>query len=260
MSDDKHGRGAIPTAAEATGTPVDSPITGLPPSVFRDGEVLTFQYRTDPAAVARLLPAPLQPVNDVVQIQISRWGDCPGTGKDFHECNVMVAARFEGPHGTIEASYSPYFWVESDRAMAGGREFHGQPKRIAQVRLRSAGDMHVGEVFHHGISIFTGTMLYKARPSEFSRVRELVDPVSNINLKIINHIDLRPAIKQLTIRDLTEVKVSDCYEGECTAEIHPAATAPLYRLPVVGFLTGFYWRTEFRLVGGRILHDYLSDG
>jgi acetoacetate decarboxylase len=259
VRDDERTYGPILNAAEATGTPLDSPITGLPPSVFRDGEVMTFQYRTHPAAIARLLPEPLQPVNDVVQVQISRWGDCPGIGKNLHECNVMVSARFEGSGGTIVASYSPYFWVESDRAMAGGREFHGQPKRIADVQLRCAGDMHVGQVFHHGICIFTGTMQYKTKPSEFFRVRELVDPVSNINLKILNHIDLRPAIKQLTIRDLTDIQVSDCYEGQCTAEIHPAATAPLYRLPVVSFLNGFYWRTEFRLVGGRILHDYLSD-
>jgi len=37
----------------------------------------------------------------------------------------------------------------------------------------------------------------------------------------------------------------------------PAATAPLYRLPVRGFLEGYYWRCDFTLVGGTILHDYL---
>ncbi len=177
----------IPAPEDAVGTPIDSPATGLPPSYFRDGEVLTFQYATELSAIRALLPEPLEPVNDVVQVQVSRWGDVPGVGRDIHECNVMVAARYQGDGGPVEGSYSPYFWVESDRAMAGGREFHGQPKRIAEI-------------------------------------------------------------------------IVECYEGPCTVEIRPTATAPLYRLPARLFLEGFYWRADFRMVGGRILHDYLTGG
>jgi acetoacetate decarboxylase len=249
----------IPAAADAVGTPLDSPVTGLPPASFRDGEVLTFQYATEPSAIRALLPEPLEPLNDVVQVQVSRWGDVPGMGRDVHECNVMVAARYQGDEGTVEGSYSPYFWVESDRAMAGGREFHGQPKRIAEVIVETAGDLHVGRVRHNGFDIFTGTMQYKAAPSSLERLRSRVDLITNINLKVINHIDSRPAIRQLTTRDLTDVDLHECYEGPCTVEIRPTATAPLYRLPVRTFLEGFYWRADFRLVGGRILHDYLRE-
>jgi acetoacetate decarboxylase len=249
----------IPDPADATGTPIDSPLTGLPPSRFRDGEVVTFQYATDPEAIRALLPAPLEPVNDTVQVQVARWGDVPGMGRDVHECNVMVAARYHGPDGTTLGAYSPYFWVESDRAMAGGREFHGQPKRIAEVTLQVIGDLHVGRVRHNGIDIFTGTMRYKASPSTAARLRSRVDPVTNINFKVINHVDGRPAIRQLTARDLTGLTVRECYEGPCTAEIRPSATAPLYRLPALTFLEGFYWRCDFTLTGGRILHDYLGE-
>src|SRR5258708_29826324 len=99
----------------------------------------------------------------------------------------MVSARFEGSHRTIVASYSPYFWVESDRAMAGGREFHGQPKRIAEVTLETAGDLHIGRVRHNGIDIFTGTVQYKAAPSTADRLPSRVDPVTNINFNVIDH-------------------------------------------------------------------------
>jgi acetoacetate decarboxylase len=172
----------------------------------------------------------------------------------------MVAAHYHGAYGTVLGAYSPYFWVESDRAMAGGREFHGQPKRIAEVTLETAGDLHIGRVRHNGIDIFTGTMQYKAAPSSADRLRSRVDPVTNINFKVINHIDGRQAVKQLTARDLTGLTVSECYEGPCTVEIRPSATAPLYRLPARTFLEGFYWRCDFTLVGGKILHDYLKAG
>jgi acetoacetate decarboxylase len=260
MTSHHPGSLVIPAPEDAVGTPIDSPITGLPPASFRDGEVLTFEYVTEPGAIRALLPEPLEPINDTVQVQVSRWGDVPGAGRDIHECNVMVAARYRGADGTTtEGAYSPYFWVQSDRAMAGGREFHGQPKRIADISVRTVGDLHVGQVRHNGFDIFTGTMQYKAAASSLERLRGRVDLITNINFKVISHIDSRPAIRQLTARDLTDVEVHECYEGPCTVEIRPTATAPLYRLPVRAFGAGFYWRTDFRLVGGRILHDYLAD-
>ncbi len=248
----------IPAPEDAVGTPIDSPITGLPPGYFRDGEVLTFQYTTEPGAIRALLPQPLEPINDTVQVQVSRWGDVPGAGRNIHECNVMVAARYRGADAVVDGAYSPYFWVESDRAMAGGREFHGQPKRIAEISVQAVGDLHVGRVRQHGFDIFTGTMQYKAAPSTLQRLRSRVDLITNINLKIINHVDKAARRSgKLTARDLTDVEVHECYEGPCTVDIRPTATAPLYRLPVRTFLEGFYWRTDFRLIGGRILHDYL---
>ena len=40
--------------------------------------MVTVQYRTDPAAIRRLLPEPLVPTNDTVMVQVARWGDVPG--------------------------------------------------------------------------------------------------------------------------------------------------------------------------------------
>jgi acetoacetate decarboxylase len=248
----------IPAPADAVGTPIDSPTSGLPPSRFTDGEVLTLQYATDPVAIRALLPEPLEPINDTVQVQISRWGSVPGAGHNIHECNVMVGARYRGSSGIVEGSYSPYFWVQSDRSMVGGREFHGQPKRIAEISLYTVGDLHVGRVRHNGIEVFTGTLQYKPHKSTFDRLRSRIDLVTNFNLKIVNHIDSTPAIKQLTSRDLTDIEIHECYEGPCTVEVRPTATAPLYRLPPLEFLEGFYWRTDFSLVGGHVLHDYLA--
>ena len=38
----------------------------------------------------------------------------------------------------------------------------------------------------------------------------------------------------------------------------PNAQAPVFRLPVVEPLETFYWRADFTLVTGEILHDYLA--
>ena len=84
------------------------------------------------------------------------------------------------------------------------------------------------------------------------------DFAQNINLKAIDQIDGTPALRQLTARRLGSLTVHECWSGPCTVELRPNVQAPLYRLPVVEMLEGFWWRADFTLVPGRILHDYLA--
>ena len=154
---------------EAHSIPWDLPLHGPPPARFRNGEVLAVLYRTERRSIAALVPAPLVPLGDTVLVQVARWGDVPGLGRDTHEVNVLVQVRFDGPRGPVTGAYSPYFFVDSDRAMAGGREFHGQPKRLAEVGLDVRGDLVVGTMRRNGIDVLTVTLPYKLRPGDAGR-------------------------------------------------------------------------------------------
>jgi len=245
-------------ALAAHSIPMDAPLHGRPPARFSDCEVLAILYRTDPSAIAALLPPPLEPVNDVVMVQIGRWGDVPGMGRNTYEANIMVAARYTSGGKTVVGAYSPYFYVDNDRAMAGGREFHGQPKRFATVTLEARGDIFLGQVIANGITVFTGTMHYKARKADFAEVCRDVNPVTNINLKIMPHIHGGYAVRQLTARDFVDMDITQCFGGTGTAEIHPHATVPMHRLPVREQMDAYYWTGAFSLIGGVVLHDYLA--
>lgn len=52
----------------------------------------------------------------------------------------------------------------------------------------------------------------------------------------------------------------ECWGGPSTVELRPNAQAPIHRLPVVDMLDGLYWRADFTLVAGCIIHDYLEAG
>jgi acetoacetate decarboxylase len=241
-------------------TPLDAPLYPRYPIPFRDVEFLTLEYRTTPEAIARIVPEPLEPTGDSVLFHIARMGDVPGMGADIHECNIMVGVRLVTSSGTIEGAYSPYFFLDSDRAIAMGREVQGQPKRHARVSLETRQDLVVGVVSSNGIDVLTGTLPYKTRPGSFEGLRSRVDMVTNINLKVVPHIDGTLAIRQLVARDLANVRILECWSGPGTVEIRPNAAVPLHRLPVVEFLDGYHWRAEFDLVPGRILYDYLAEG
>ncbi|HEY8476524.1 MAG TPA: acetoacetate decarboxylase [Chloroflexota bacterium] len=246
-----------PSAVEVFTTPLDAPAYPPYPIRFRDCEILTIQYRTEPDAIAALLPEPLTPIGDTVLVHVARYGDVEGVGAMVHECNVMVGARLVTSSGTVEGSYSPYFFLDSDGAVALGREVQGQPKKLAQVALEARGDLFVGTVSRNGIDVLTATLPYKTRRASLDEARRRIDFVTNINLKVIQHIDGRTAVRQLVARDLADVVVLECWSGPCTVEVRPNAQAPLYRLPVREPLEGYYWRSEFSLVGGRVLLDYL---
>jgi acetoacetate decarboxylase len=237
--------------------PWDAP-TILPfPVDFRDITILTACYRTDPAAIDRILPPPLERVGDVVVLHVYRMEDVDFVGKAM-ECNVMVGARFRGPDGDEVGGYSPYLFLDSEAGVIHGREVHGQPKKLAALDLATHGDLVVGSVERNGIDILTATLPYKQRAVDPSEMRRHFDFTENFNYKVIPGIDGEPAIRQLTARRLQNLKISECWTGPCTVELRPNAQAPVWKLPVLEALDGFLWKAEFTLVAGRVLHDFLA--
>lgn len=236
-------------------TPLDAPMVPPFPFTFRNAEILTLTYRTDPAAIRALLPEPLVSTGDMVMIHVYKMTDTDWLGP-YHEVNVMVGADLPGK---ATGAYSPYLFLSSDIGVAHGRETHGQPKKLGSPKLEFRSDLIVGSLERNGIDVLTGTMPYKQTPAQITDLSAIFPFATNLNLKAIDHIDGTPAIRQLTSRQLADVQVTECWRGPCTVELRPNAQAPLHRLPVLGMLDGFYWKATFTLVPGVILHDYLTE-
>ncbi len=239
------------------GTPFDSPLVPKFPIEMRDVEILTTFYRTDPAAVRALVPEPLEPVGDLAIIHIYRMNDTDWIGR-YHESAVHLPVRH--PATGLVGAYSPYLFLDDDGAVAVGREVYGQPKKMGQPRLEVRGDLFVGTIARNGIEIITATMPYKRRRAEVGDLTALADFRTNINLKVVPHVDGTIAVRQLTARKFGNVRVKECWRDEATLELRPNAQAPVYRLPVREVVAGFYWRVDFTLEFGRVLHDYLAPG
>ena len=71
------------------------------PPWYYSGDLLTVEYRTDPARVAELLPAPLEPAPDdpgAVALIWADWQSCGESGAElldpvraqYHECFAVV--------------------------------------------------------------------------------------------------------------------------------------------------------------------------
>lgn len=235
-------------------TPWDAPFVPPFPFQFRNAEIVTAFYRTDPKALAFLAPPPVEPVGDVVAIHVYKMDDTDWIGP-YHEANVMFGARL--PNGRSGA-YSPYLFLASDGGVAHGREVHGQPKKYANPSMEFRGDLIVAGVERNGIDVVTITTPYKQKRADPADMRRYFEFGTNLNLKAINNIDGTAAIRQITSRKLTDMVLHECWVGPSTVELRPNAQAPVFRLPVVEPLEAYYWRADFTLVAGEIVHDYLA--
>ncbi len=245
----------------AYSTPLDSPLVPRFPITFRNVEILTVIYRTRPEAIRAVLPEPLEPVSDYGIVHIYRMNDAEWFGR-YHESAVQVECRLPARlsmTGRDERGvYSPYLYLEGDGPVSAGREVYGQPKKGGEPSIEVHGDLFVGRVRRNSIDIVTATLPYKHQRAQPADLGRIVSFTTNVNLKIIPHVDGTPAIKQITARNLENVNVYEVWTGPATLELRPNAQAPVYRLPVVDVVAGFYWVADFTLPMGSVWHDYLT--
>ena len=147
------------TSSEIWSTPVDAPLIPPFPFSYRSAEILTVSYKTEPDAISRILPAPLQPRSSWVLIHLYNMRDVDYLGS-YGECNVMVEGELQGK---IRGGFSPFLFLSSDAGLAQGREVHGQPKKYGNARVEFRGDLLVGLLERNGIDVITATMAYKQR-------------------------------------------------------------------------------------------------
>lgn len=109
------------------------------PPWYYSGDLLTVEYRTDPAKVAELLPRPLTLVDDdpgAVALIWADWQSCSSTREElldpvrsqYKEAFVVVRCAYEG------RTYSrcAFIWVDKDFAIARGLH-QGYPKKLGSM-------------------------------------------------------------------------------------------------------------------------------
>lgn len=246
----------------STATPVGAPLVPQLPIQFRDTTILSVAYRTDEAAVARLLPAPLEAASDLVLLHYYRMGD-PDWFGPHQEFAVQLDARLRpavpgAGNQEVRGAYSPLLLLTTDGGLATGRELYGQPKKLGEPRLEVRGDLVVGVAARNGIDVVTATTPAKQQPGNLADLLALVPFKTNLNYKYVQHITGEAAIRQLTARELTDVVIHECWRGPATVEIRPNAQFPVHLLPVREVEVAYFWRADFVLPYGRVVHDYLA--
>ena len=112
-----------------------------PPPWHYSGAMLTLEYRTDPEAVAELIPPGLEPADEdpgAVAVIWADWQSCSDTFEEildpvraqYREVFFVIRCKYRGRH----YSRCAYIWVDSDYAMVRGHH-QGYPKKLGSIFL-----------------------------------------------------------------------------------------------------------------------------
>jgi acetoacetate decarboxylase len=106
-------------------------------------------YESDPAAIAAVLPPPLQPPDEpLVRVTIASV-DVGRGYPPFGAGTFAVMTKHEGTEG----DYALFMPMSTEQSVIGGRETFGEPKKIADVALARDGESVRGTVARMGTTV-----------------------------------------------------------------------------------------------------------
>jgi acetoacetate decarboxylase len=231
--------------------PLTSPSFPRGPYRFIDREYLVITYRTDPAALERIVPDPLKAPEPLVRFQFIRMPDSSGFG-EYRAAGQVIPVTYDGKPG----SYCHCLFLDAEAPLAGGREIWGFPEKLATMSFQVETDTLVGTLDYGRIRIATGTMGYKYQTRDGAAMaRELTEP--NYLLKIVPHVDCTPRICELVQYKFEEVSLKGAWTGPAGLELARHALAPLSDLPVRQIVSSVHFVADLTLGLGSVVHDYL---
>ena len=237
---------------KAFSMPLNSPTYPPGPYRFVDREFMIITYRTDRAALERVVPKPLEIVDPVVKYEFIRMPDSTGFG-DYTESGQVIPVRFAGEMG----GFVHAMFLDDDPPIAGGRELWGFPKKLAFPSLRVERDTLLGTLDYGPARIATGSMGYKHKVADHDAVMaSLLAP--NFLLKIVPHVDGTPRICELVEYELSDVNLKGAWTGPAALTLSSHALAPLAELPVLEIVSGTHIVADLTLPLGKVVHDYLA--
>jgi acetoacetate decarboxylase len=232
--------------------PLTNPAFPPGPYRFVNREYFIVTYRTDPAALAAVVPAPLEIAEPLVKYEFIRMPDSTGFG-DYTESGQVIPVRFEGQTG----GYVHAMYLDDEAPIAGGRELWGFPKKLASPSLAVEKDTLLGILKYGSVPVAVATMGYKHHALDLAPIKaSLCAP--NFLLKIVPHVDGTARICELVRYFCEDVTVKGAWSGPAALQLFHHALAPVAQLPVLEVVSGVHIVSDLTLGLGTVVHDYLA--
>lgn len=237
-------------------TPIASPSFPAGPYRFVNREFLAITYETDPEALRRQLPEPLEMLDRPrVVYEWIKMPDSSGFG-DYTETGVVIPCRYKGE----EASFVAQMYLDDEAPIAAGREIWGFPKKYAHPKLELVKDTLTGTLHYAGQLVALGTMGYKhtGMAGDVATTHAALAK-TQINLKVIPGVDGEAEICQLVALNLVDIVVKGSWSGPARLHLVPHVGAPVADLPVRTIIGATHFIADLTLPYGRVVHDYRAE-
>ena len=238
--------------ANAFAMPLTSPSFPRGPYRYTNREHLIITYRTDPEALERVVPEPLEFDEPLVRYDFLRMDSSTGFGR-YSGSAQHIPVRLNDQRG----NYTHKMFLDVHPPISGGRELWGFPQKLAAPSLSVERDTPVGKLELGPVRVATGTMGYKHQSlGETAAQSRFGEP--GFLLKIIPHVDGSPRVCELVRYRLSGVSAKGAWSGPGGLELEPHALAPVAELPVLEVIGGQHLVADFTLELGEVVFDYLA--
>ena len=234
--------------------PIASPTYPRGPYRFVGREYFIITYESDADAIRHLLPEPLKPDgSNTVFYEFARMPDSSGFG-DYTQTGIVIPCTFEG----IPMHHVSQMYLDCEPPISGGREIWGFPQKLAQPSLKIAQDTLTGRLEYSNQPVAIGTMTYKHENLKDTKALTERLGSTRVNLKLIPHVDGKPAIAQLIAYNMIDITFKGAWAGPARLHLIPHVNAPVADLPVRKVLGGLHAIADVTLPYGRVAYDYLK--
>jgi acetoacetate decarboxylase len=237
---------------EAFAMPLTSPAFPPGPYRFINREYMIITYRTDRKALERVVPKPLEPIDDLVKYEFIRMPDSTGFG-DYTETGQVIPVMFEGVRG----GYTHAMFLNDEAPIAGGRELWGFPKKLACPALERDVETFIGTLDYGKTRVAVGTMGYKHRTLPLDATLSSMQEPSFL-LKIVPHVDGSPRICELVRYYLQDIDLKGAWTGPGALQLFAHALAPVAELPVREVVSATHILADLTLGLGEVVFDYMA--
>jgi len=256
-------------------------IAGGPPWNFAV-DVLAVQYRTDPDAIAKLLPEPLELSKEEPDVAYVWFGDWQGlwSGNDdmlsvnpertlYTECLIGVRCSYDG----VEGQRVVYIWVDKDFSLMRGW-FMGFPKKIGMVAMATTnrhlhalnpamqacgrGSKYAAVCESHGERLVTAAISVKEQitpdqlPKPFGT--DLFHTIHFPSADAENND--KPLVHQLIQTVSSNLKFGEIWAGDGELTYHESLFEEHTAIAPKEILGAYIIPVGFRIEGTKLIHSY----
>ncbi len=236
--------------------PLNAPLYGSPPWLYRGVEAVIVLVSLERSSVEPLLPRDLEPAGDPVQaaVWVARY---PFSTLGPYSEGLVAVQVLERSGGV--GYYVPYIYVDSDAALAAGREVLGAPKKFAHIEVGLTGSSVRGVVERTAVTLIEAGVRLEARASPEILRALLPEKLTMYGLRVIPGVGGRgrAQLVEWYVRTWfyeTPAGV-DAWTGPAVAKLSSGPEDPLGGLRVTGVLGGFYARLDMELGVIRVVSE-----
>ncbi len=230
-------------------------------SVFKNAEMLNILWETKPEIIKRILPPPLQPAERAICTAFIAYYPSTNQGLPYHESALFVRVKYNDEYG----NYFLAMHVDDDRAMIGGREICGFPKKIAKIGLErkenevKAWSERLGVKNIEVHVKLTGKFNSKETPNIIQQFRILPGRKKgaiNYNFKYFpspdkKGFDYPPRL----VRQETLIRPQSVEMGEAEVKLNSSIHDPWGELEIVQVLGALYLKTNNTMLPGEVVTE-----